>query len=66
MNLPHNMGYLFNKDSIKIKFFLTKIKKIAPLQSCRTMNLVRFAPSVVSGSSHVVAHMMPTGGLHGR
>jgi hypothetical protein len=26
----------------------------------------RFAPSVVSGSSPVVAHMMATGGLHGR
>ena len=26
----------------------------------------RFAPSVVSGSSPVVAHMMVTGGLHGR
>jgi hypothetical protein len=25
-----------------------------------------FAPSVVSGSSPVVAHMMVTGGLHGR
>jgi len=25
-----------------------------------------FAPSVVSGSSPVVAHMMATGGLHGR
>jgi hypothetical protein len=27
---------------------------------------MRFAPSVVSGSSPVVAHMMATGGLHGR
>jgi len=26
----------------------------------------RFAPFVVSGSSLVVAHMMATGGLHGR
>jgi hypothetical protein len=26
----------------------------------------RFAPSMVSGSSPVVAHMMATGGLHGR
>jgi hypothetical protein len=26
----------------------------------------RFAPSVVSSSSLVVAHMMATGGLHGR
>jgi hypothetical protein len=26
----------------------------------------RFAPSTVSGSSPVVAHMMATGGLHGR
>ena len=26
----------------------------------------RFAPSVVSGSNPVVAHMMATGGLHGR
>jgi len=26
----------------------------------------RFAPSVVSGSSPVIAHMMATGGLHGR
>jgi len=25
----------------------------------------RFASFVVSGSSHVVAHMMATGGLHG-
>jgi len=25
-----------------------------------------FALSVVSGSSHVVAHMMATGGLYGR
>jgi hypothetical protein len=25
-----------------------------------------FAPSVVSGSSHVVAYMMATGGLYGR
>jgi len=25
-----------------------------------------FTFSVVSGSSHVVAHMMATGGLHGR
>jgi len=25
-----------------------------------------FAPSVVSGSSPVVVHMMATGGLHGR
>jgi hypothetical protein len=26
----------------------------------------RFAPSMVSGSSPVVAHMMATGSLHGR
>jgi hypothetical protein len=26
----------------------------------------KFAPFVVSGSSHVVAHMMVTGGLHNR
>jgi len=26
----------------------------------------RFVPSMVSGSSHVVANMMVTGGLHGR
>jgi hypothetical protein len=27
---------------------------------------LRFAPSMVSGSSLVVAHMMATGGLHNR
>jgi len=31
-----------------------------------TMRTKRFAPFVVSGSSPVIAHMMATGGLHGR
>jgi hypothetical protein len=32
----------------------------------RKDGIKRFAPSVVSGSSHVVTHMMATEGLHGR
>jgi len=39
-----------------------------PLQRDGTSDISEafFAPSVVSGSSPVVAHMMATGGLHGR
>jgi hypothetical protein len=33
---------------------------------CRLFGTKRFAFFVVSGSSHVVAHMMATGDLHGR
>ena len=34
--------------------------------SDKSLRLKGFAPSVVSGSSPVVAHMMATGGLYGR
>jgi hypothetical protein len=40
--------------------------QILTINGILTLIITKFLSSVVSGSSPVIAHMMATGGLHGR